>query len=115
APGDSLEIFKTVLGQLERPLDVTLGVTDGHDPARWPESLAYHFGDSPHRFELKRSEAENAHPWAQDYIKAGEWKGELRILVPRRLFEGRAADGETYRPLLDALQGEGYVRSKLSW
>lgn len=113
--GDSLDVAREVLRQIERPVDVTFSVTGDLDPASWPQGMAWAFPDSRHRFQLIASEAAGTHPWGQDVVKAGVAGGELRVLVPRRLFEGRGEDGGLFRPLLESLRDPRYVRSKLSW
>lgn len=113
--GDSLDVIKQVLRVLPRPIDVTLSVTQDLSPFDGPRHLQAHFPGTEHRIVLRPSAAEDFHPWAQDYVKAGEVDGAVRILAPRRLFEGRSADGERYQPLLAALEQERFVQSKLSW
>lgn len=113
--GDSLDVIKQVLRVLPRPIDVTLSVTQDLSPIDGPRHLKAHFSGTEHRFVLRPSAAEEYHPWAQDYVKAGEVDGAVRILAPRRLFEGRSADGERFQPLLAALAQERFVQSKLSW
>src|SRR5262249_587713 len=53
--------------------------------------------------------------WPQDYLKSGSSKGERKILLPYRLYEGKRDYGELYEPLLDGLNEQRFVRSKLSW
>ncbi|MCB9383635.1 MAG: hypothetical protein H6509_03400 [Bryobacterales bacterium] len=113
--GDSLSIAKQALPLIDRPLDVTLSIPGGFDPALWPGALAFHFSESKHRFQMRKSGSSSSHPWAQDHQKAGEADGQLRILVPRRIFEGRRDDGETFGPMLDRLDDPIFTRSKLSW
>jgi hypothetical protein len=113
--GDSLDIIKAVLEQLPQPIRVTLSSPEQFEAEYWPEALEYHFPKTRHDIRILRSEAETTHPWAQDYVKPGVWNGERRILTPRRLFEGRGGDGETFRPLLEAFRDGPFVRSKLSW
>ena len=113
--GDSLDIVKAVLPQLGRPVDLTISVIPMFEDALLPAAVKRHFGPLADRIRIVRSESHQTHPWAQDYVKSGEWKGEKRILVPHRLFEGREEDGEAYRPLLDAMSSPEFVRSKISW
>ncbi|MEZ5367097.1 MAG: hypothetical protein R2748_33365 [Bryobacterales bacterium] len=113
--GDSLSIAKQALPLIDRPLDVTLSIPGGFDPELWPGALAFHFGESKHRFQMRKSGSSSSHPWAQDHQKAGEVDGRLCILVPRRIFEGRRDDGETFGPMLDRLDDPVFTRSKLSW
>jgi hypothetical protein len=113
--GDSLDVIKAVLKQLPQPIEVTLSTPEQFEAEHWPQALEYHFPETRHRITVLRSEAHTTHPWAQDYVKAGVADGERLILTPRRLFEGRSADGETFRPHLDAFRDGPFVRSKLSW
>jgi hypothetical protein len=113
--GDSLDVARQVLTRIQRPLDVTLSLTGEFDRSYWPAGLALAFPNSPHSFKLIQSEAGSTHPWGQDFVKSGVVNGQLKILTPRRLFEGRGADGDLYRPMLEAFQDGPYVRSKLSW
>jgi hypothetical protein len=113
--GDSLDVAREVLRRVPRPLDVTFSIIGEFDRSYWPAGMARAFPDSPHNFALIKSEAANTHPWGQDFVKSGVVNGEVRLLTPRRLFEGRGADGDIYRPMLEALKGGLYVRSKLSW
>jgi hypothetical protein len=113
--GDSLEILRFVLGKAPRPLHVTLTINQDYDPSYWPAAVERHFGGLPHTFETRRSRAPGTQPWAQDYLKSGWAPGVQRILVPYRLFEGKATDGEVFRPLLDGLEEGRLSRSKLSW
>ena len=115
AIGDSLDVAREVLRQIGRPLDVTFSLTREFDRSYWPQGMKRAFPDSIHRFGLIQSEAQNTHPWGQDFVKAGEVNGELRVLTPRRLFEGRGEDGDLFRPLLEAMKDGPYARSKLSW
>ncbi|MEX2303236.1 MAG: agmatine deiminase family protein [Bryobacterales bacterium] len=113
--GDSLDVIKAVLKQLPRPVDITISSPPQFEAEYWPPALEFHFPNTRHRISIVRSEAHTTHPWAQDYVKAGVANGERRILTPRRLFEGRTADGDTFRPLLDAFTDRRFARSKLSW
>lgn len=113
--GDSLDVARAVLERIPRPLDVTFTLTDEFERDYWPDALAKAFPESRHHFKLIESEAKSTHPWGQDFVKAGSVNGELRVLTPRRLFEGREEDGDLYRPLLEAMKEGPYVRSKLSW
>ncbi len=113
--GDSLDIVKTVLSRLSHPVAITLSLPKTFAEEPWPNALASHFPQTIHKLSIQPSAATTEHPWAQDYMKAGAVDGTLRILVPRRLFEGRSTNGETYTPLLDEFQAPTFVRSKLSW
>jgi hypothetical protein len=113
--GDALDITKTILEKASRPLDVTIGVALTQDHELYSRALAFHFPKSRHRIRLRNYAVESSNPWVQDYLKAGHAGGKERILVTRRLFEGRATDGDLFRPMLDQLNEERFVRSKLSW
>ena len=113
--GDALDITKTIVGKVSRPLDITIGVAFTQDEAMYGRALAFHFPEARHRIRLRNYTVESGNPWVQDYLKAGLAGNTEKILVTRRLFEGRAADGELFRPMLDLLTEERFVRSKLSW
>ncbi len=114
-PGYSLDIAKSVLSRLPRPVNVRLSVSGDFDQSLWTPAAEAHFAGSQHHFSFFDSGTGEPHPWAQDHIKAGDLNGQLRILIPRRLFEGRQEDGELTRGLLSRLEQERFVRSKLSW
>lgn len=113
--GDSLAVVKSILERATEPLDVTLTIVEDYGAANWPSALERHFPNTRHQIQLVRSDAEDTHPWGQDYVKAGSVNGELRLLTTRRLYEGRATDGDRFLPLLNAFSDGRYVRSKLSW
>ena len=113
--GDSLAVVKTILERTTEQLDVTLTIVEDYGAEHWPASLERHFPNTRHKIQLIRSDAEDTHPWGQDYVKAGSVNGELRLLTTRRLYEGRAADGDRFLPLLNAFSDGRFVRSKLSW
>ena len=113
--GDSLDVARVVLSRVQRPLDVTFAIIGDFDRSYWTPGLERAFPKSPHKFTLIQSAAANTHPWGQDFVKSGVVDGEVRLLTPRRLFEGRGTDGDIFRPLLEAFKDDHYVRSKLSW
>ena len=113
--GDTLDIARAVLPRLRRPLDVTLTVHGDFPPGLWDEAVERHFGATRHRISVRAGEVSQTHPWAQDYIKAGQAAGRGLLMTPRRLYEGRPEEGELYRPLLEGLQRDGAVASRLSW
>jgi hypothetical protein len=113
--GDALDITKTILEKVKRPLDVTIGVALTQNREIYSRALAFHFPQTHHRIRLRNYTIESNNPWVQDYLKAGRVGDKEKILVTRRLFEGRALDGELFRPMLDQLTEERFVRSKLSW
>lgn len=113
--GDSLEISTAVLSRAPHPVQVTLTVDLDYGPRHWAAAVERHFGGMPHQVRTRPSRATSTQPWAQDYLKSGFAAGRQKLLVPHRLFEGRAGDGEVFRPLLDALEEGRLVRSKVSW
>lgn len=113
--GDTLDAVKSVLRELPRSIDVTLGVNEAFGPAFWPAATEQHFHGTHHRVTTQRTPGLMTYSWAQDYMKSGEANGETVILVPRRLYEGKADYDELIRPMLDTFQDTRYVRSKLSW
>jgi len=115
AIGDSASIAGDVLARLTRKPRVTIGVSGGFGPAISSSAARAHFPGLGPLMTLRPSELVVPHLWGQDHLKSGELGGQVRLLVTRRLFEGRSSDGEVFRPLLDGLTGERYVRSKLSW
>lgn len=114
-PGYNLDIAKTVLGRLQRPMTVRISVAGDYDKEFWGAAAESHFGGMPHDFTFVESGSLEMHPWAQDHIKGGQVEGLLREMIPRRLYEGREGDGELTAGLLDKLERDGFVRSKLSW
>jgi Porphyromonas-type peptidyl-arginine deiminase len=113
--GDALDITKTILAKVSRPLDINIGVALTEDQALYGRALAFHFPETPHHIRLRNYAVESGNPWVQDYLKAGRAGDTEKILVTRRLFEGRSEEGEFFRPMLDLLTEERFVRSKLSW
>ncbi len=113
--GDALDISKAILDKVSRPLAVNVGVALTQDNELYSRALAFHFPGSRHHLRLRNYAVESSNPWVQDYLKAGHVGGQEKVLVTRRLFEGRATDGELFRPMLDQLNEERFVRSKLSW
>ncbi len=113
--GDTLDVLKVVLPKLVPPIEVVLRVSGGFDQRNWPAALDRHFPDGMSRPKLRPSGALHDHPWVQDHMKSGQAGGRLCILTPRRLFEGRASDGEANVPLLDNMKSDIFVRSRLSW
>ena len=114
-PGYNLDIAKTILGRLPRPITVRISVAGDFDKEFWAPAAESHFGGMPHDFTFVESGSLEMHPWAQDHIKGGQAGGEPREMIPRRLYEGREEDGELTAGLLDKLEQDGFVRSKLSW
>ena len=113
--GDSLDVLKAIAPQLGRPIGLELVVNQDFDPSHRAGALREHFGEMAEEIGVIDTALPIAHPWAQDFVKAGAADGRLVLLAPHRLFEGRGTDGEESRPLLDSLVDERFVRSKLSW
>jgi len=116
AYGDALDISKALVAGLPRSVTISLG-TEWTLPDRWyEEAVAFHYGEEADHIRWRQSRLSSlSHPWTQDYLKSGRAGDEPRILVTRRLFEGRREDGESFRPMLDALKDGRFVRSNLSW
>jgi Porphyromonas-type peptidyl-arginine deiminase len=112
--GDPLDIAKYMLAQINRPLQVRIGVNKLHDEKFYQAAREFHFKDSPHHLALRNSHTD-ADNWPQDYLKSGTCKGERKILLPYRLYEGKPDYGELYKSLLDGFNEQPFVRSKLSW
>jgi len=112
--GDPLDIAKCLLAQISRPLEVHIGVNQLHDEKFYQTAKAFHFKDSPHHVILRNSRTDTDN-WPQDYLKSGTCKGERKILLPYRLYEGKPDYGKLYESLLDGFNGGPFVRSKLSW
>src|SRR5262249_54701179 len=85
-----------------------------HDEKFYEAAKEFHFKNSVHHIVLRNSHTD-ADNWPQDYLKSGSSKGERKILLPHRLYEGNRDYGELYEPLLDGLNEQRFVRSKLSW
>ena len=113
--GESHDILRTVLPQLDRPLRVSLGVDENYSPAFLTQANQSFFTQSVHQIDYVPIPSDQGNPWAQDFFKAGSVKGVRKALVPRRLFEGRDEYGSFFSDLLDTFSGEPYFRSKLSW
>jgi len=118
--GASFDVLRDVAPSIPTSVPIDLLLVREFDERLWPHALSRAFADSDRRrYRLLGLEAAHTFAWAQDLIKSGrvgpETGGQPRVLVPRRVFEGRGSDGPLSLPVLDALQGDEYVRSKLSW
>ena len=114
--GASIDILRGVLAEVRPSIEVDLLVVREFDERLWPSALARSFPDSDRRrYRIIGINSTNVFAWGQDFIRSGRVGATPRLLVPRRVFEGRGADGALSIPILDVLQGEQYVRSKLSW
>ena len=113
--GDSLSIVQRVFENLSEPRPIDIRINEHYDSSHWPVAIERHFRHLAPMVRTVSTPGLDTHPWAQDFVKSGAANGVLKILVPRRIFEGRGEDGEIHRPLLEGLRGDAYVRSKLSW
>ncbi len=113
--GDSWDVVESIVPRLPEAIDLTISVGGVFPEQSWRDAAARHFAGSRRTIQVRASGSKDAHPWSQDHLKAGHVGDELRVLVPRRLYEGRSSDGDTFRPLLDELVKESFVASKLSW
>jgi hypothetical protein len=113
--GDSLDIAKTLLKRTAEPLEVSIHTMLDLSPDLHAAAQLQHFPLSRHQIELHHNPAPTENIWAQDYLKSGN-VGSLPVwLVPYRAFEGRPENGERFRLMLDSLEADGSVRSKISW
>ena len=113
--GDSLDIVKEMLPYIRRPLEITIGVNRALERQWYDEALRLNFKDLKHSVKFHETISTVSNPWTQDYTKSGKVKDKPFILVPRRLLEGSAEYGETFKTFLDDLIHDTFVRSKLSW
>jgi Porphyromonas-type peptidyl-arginine deiminase len=113
--GDSLDVVKEILSHIHRPLNITLGVNHALENEWYQDALKFHFKDLPHSIKFNETTSPVSNPWVQDYIKSGMANGKPYVMIPRRLLEGSSEYGEKFRPFLDELVNESYVRSNLSW
>jgi hypothetical protein len=113
--GDSWNIADAILRRLPQSIALTISIDGNFPPQVWREAAERRFPAGERPVRPRASGTRVAHPWSQDHLKAGYVGDELRILVPRRLFEGRGSDGDVYRPLLAELVKDRFVPSKLSW
>src|SRR5690606_20102135 len=114
--GDALDISAQIVEGLERPLSIVLSM-EREIPLRWytwgTEAL---YGNRAHMVSWRPGTLNLQNPWTQDFMKGGVADRTSRILVPRKLFEGREEDGAAFAPLLDGFrEDEGFTRSHLSW
>ena len=113
--GDSLDVAKSILSVVERPLDAFIQ-SKAEVSGKWQEAaLAGFLPDRSHRLHLRDNPTERPNVWAQDYIKSGDVSGKPHTLVTWKSYEGKGRHGEAYDSLLKSLESEGWHRSKLSW
>lgn len=113
--GDSLDMLKTMLPLIPRPLEIHLGVVKAYDDELYQRASNFHFRGTIHKLSFRNGETDVVSPWVQDYLKSGTAGSQRVILVTRLLYEGSVENGILFRPLLDSLRQERFVRSKLSW
>ncbi len=113
--GDSMDMAKTILAALPRPIDVTLSVPMKVNGSYFESAIKRHFpANAPHVW-LRDRPLEAHQTWAHDYMKSGSAGGETRVLMPRRSFEGQPEYGRTFKGLLSSFGEKAWVRSKLAW
>ncbi|MGH9324320.1 MAG: agmatine deiminase family protein, partial [Vicinamibacteria bacterium] len=108
-------MLKAMLPLIPRRLGISLGVVKAYDEELFRRASDFHFPDTIHDVAFRNGETDLVSPWVQDYLKSGTAGRDRRILVTRLLYEGSAENGVLFRPLLDSLREERFVRSKLSW
>ncbi len=113
--GDSLDIAKQILPLLPREITVHFGLPFKVEEKWFEAARQYHFPKATHELKLRNNNSDETNPWVQDYMKSGFANGRERILVTRMAYEGRQANGDIYRPLLDSLKEDRFQRSQLSW
>jgi len=115
--GDSLDVVRSLVKRLERPIPISIGVGRGLSPQLHEEARLRHFGGVKGLVALRDIGPGGYNPWVQDFIKSGRVGDQPKILVPRRLFEGVPANGPAFQANLDELcrQSPFFVRSNLSW
>jgi len=113
--GDNLDMAKAIFGAAPRPLSVEVRTRFEVSPLARSAAVGYHFPDPRHRIQLANNPASRENTWAQDYVKSGSTGDKQISLITRRSFEGEAANGARFAPLLDAIESSRAVRSKLSW
>lgn len=113
--GDSLDVAKSILETVERPLDVSIQ-SKAEVSAKWRNAaLAGFLPNRSHRIHLRDNPTDRPNVWAQDYIKSGGVSGKPHTLVTWKSYEGKGKHGEAFDALLKSLESEGWHRSKLSW
>jgi hypothetical protein len=112
--GDPLDMVKSLLAVIERPVQIHIGTNRLHAEEFYQAAIKFYFKNSPHKIVLRNSHTD-ADNWPQDYLKSGSTQGQRKILVPYRLYEGKPDYGELHKPLLDTFSEPWFVRSKLSW
>ncbi|MEZ5356733.1 MAG: agmatine deiminase family protein [Bryobacteraceae bacterium] len=113
--GDSLDIAKQMLPLLPRRMTVHFGLPFKVEAKYFDAARQFHFPKVDHNLLLRNNNSDETNPWVQDYMKSGVANGREQVLVTRMAYEGRQANGDVYRPLLDSLKEDRFQRSRLSW
>ncbi|MCS7025128.1 MAG: agmatine deiminase family protein [Bryobacteraceae bacterium] len=115
--GDSLDVAATILAHSPRALDVILALNALPSEELFRNAVQRLIpASAPHRIQAHPASLAQAQaPWMQDFLKPGHQRGEPRILVTRRAFEGTSAHAEKLDPVLDSFRPPLFHRSQLSW
>jgi len=114
--GEPTGVMREILSAIPRPLDVRILIHPRHEEPVYARAVDRGYGGMPHRVSLIERGTDRSFWWVQDYLKSGTSSGKGTILIPRRIFEGHAENGELFEPLLVHLaRRDGVVRSRLSW
>ncbi len=114
--GEPVGAMREILQTIPRPLAVSILIHRVHDDRAYESATRRLFGTTPHRVALLDRGIDRTFWWVQDWVKAGRSERGPTILVPRRVFEGKTANGEALAPMLDRFaRREGVARSTLSW
>jgi hypothetical protein len=114
--GEPVGAMRDMLRSVPRPLDVSVLLHRAHEARAYEDATRAAFRGTPHRVSLLDRGVDRTFWWVQDWVKSGATSAGKALLVPRRIFEGRADTADAFDPLLDRLaREEGVVRSRLSW
>jgi hypothetical protein len=115
--GSSFGVIKEMLKHIRRQLRIELSFPFVHERSFYQVRTEGFFDESIHQISLQNRGEQNAPcRWAQDLLKPGFHGGTTKFLVPHRLFEGEAVNGDTFDPLIQDFCGsKRFVRSKLAW
>jgi hypothetical protein len=114
--GEAVGAMREILQRIPRPLAVSILIHRVHDAAAYESATRRLLGSAPHRIALLDRGIDRTFWWVQDWMKAGIGGRGPTVLVPRRVFESRAENGEALAPMLDRFaQRQGVARSRLSW
>ncbi|MCZ2155055.1 MAG: hypothetical protein LC114_14335, partial [Bryobacterales bacterium] len=113
--GDSLDVARSILETVERPLEVVLQ-SRAEVSEKWRDAaLAGFLPERSHKLRLRDNPTGRPNVWAQDYIKSGDVSGRPHTLVTWKSYEGKGKYGEAFNAMLNSLEADGWHRSKLSW